>query len=172
MQNVRAYIGEVSSRAWGKLLLGTVVIGGMLTGLWSTYGPRTPPPPGAQAPAIARLAHAAAIVRVRDGSGTRVASIACNGRRRRASGFWARNVRLACDALASTRVALLSGPGCRRIGHAQVVLTVEGSFGARRFAYRAARGGCPDPAGWLAVDALAAPVLTPDQQLNRVSRPR
>ena len=73
---------------------------------------------------------------------------------------------LACDALASTRTALLSGPGCPRLGRRQVGIVATDSFGDRRFAHRAVRGGCPDDDGWLAVNALASPVLEPDQVLE------
>ena len=72
----------------------------------------------------------------------------------------------ACDALASTRGALLSGPGCPRAGRRYVGITATGSFGGRDFAHRAVRGGCPDPDGWLAVNVLGLPVLELDQELD------
>ena len=73
---------------------------------------------------------------------------------------------MACDALVSTRTALLAGPGCARLGPGQVGIAAWGRFGASRFAHRAVRGGCPDPEGWLAVDALASPVFVPDRELE------
>jgi hypothetical protein len=148
-----------------RYAVGVSLIAGVLGGLWVAYGPRTPDPPEKQ-PAPVRLTAAAAVVRVREGSETRRASISCDGDRRRASGFWAADPMQACDALASTRGALLSGPGCARVGRGRVTIAATGSFGARRFAHRAVRGGCPDPDDWLAVNALAAPVLQPDQELE------
>ncbi len=147
-----------------RYVVGGSLIAGVLGALWVAYGPRTPDPPR-PAPVV-RLAAADAVVRVREGSETRRASISCNGDRRRASGFWAKDPVDACDALASTRGALLSGPGCARVGRGQVTIAATGSFGARRFSHRAVRGGCPDPDEWLAVDALATPVLEPDQELE------
>jgi hypothetical protein len=161
-----ARIATFSSRTWGKLTLGTLTIGGILVGLWATRAPQTVEPASPHHSAVPRLAAADAAVRVREGSHTRRASISCHGDRIRASGFWATDAADACDALASTRLALLSGPGCPRIAGREVGITVTGSFGARRFAHRAVRGGCPDPDGWLAVDVLAAPVLKPDQELE------
>jgi hypothetical protein len=156
----------MSARDWGRLTLGVLLIGGILVTLWVAYGARTVEPAGEDRPARPRLADADAVVRVRVGAGTRRARIACDGDRNRASGFWAADPALACEALASTRNALLSGPGCPRIGRRQVGITATGSFGARRFAHRAVRGGCPDPDGWLAVNTLASPVLEPDQELQ------
>lgn len=150
----------------GELTLGVVLIGGILAGLWAMYGPRTAGPPDDPRPPLPRLADARAIVRVRDGSGTRRAFISCHGDRRRASGFWGAAPAEACDALASTRRALVAGPGCARLRPGQVGIAARGRFGARRFAHRAVRGGCPDPEGWLAVDALASPVLVPDRELE------
>jgi hypothetical protein len=147
-----------------RYAIGVSLIAGVLGGLWVAYGPRPPDPPE-RPPEPVRLAAAHAVVRVRDGSETRRASISCNGDSRRASGFWAEHPVQACDALASTRAALLSGPGCARAGRGRVTVTATGSFGARRFAHRAVRG-CPDPDGWLAVNVLATPVLEPDQELQ------
>lgn len=45
-------------------------------------------------------------------------------------------------------------------------IVATGSFGDRRFVHRAVRGGCPEEDGWLAVNALASPVLEPDQTLE------
>lgn len=156
----------MNARAWGKLTLGVVLIGGILAGLWAMYGPRTAGPPNEPRPPLPRLADARAIVRVREGSGTRRAFISCQGDRRRASGFWGAAPAEACDALASTRTALLAGPGCPRLAPGQVGIAARGRFGARRFAHRAVRGGCPDPEGWLAVNALASPVIVPDRELE------
>jgi hypothetical protein len=147
-------------------VIGVLVIAGVLAGLWAAYGPRTPEPSRDRRAPVPRLAAADAVVRVRERSDARRASISCDGDRRRASGFWADDPVGACDALASTRGALLSGPGCRRVGHERASIAATGSFGTRRFAHRAVRGGCPNPDGWLAVDALAAPVLDPDQELE------
>ena len=149
-----------------RYVVGVSLIAGVLGALWVAYGPRTPDPPGKQRAPVVRLAAADAVVRVREGSETRRASISCNGDRRRASGFWAEDPVQACDALASTRGALLSGPGCARVGRGRVTIAATGSFGARRFAHRAVRGGCPDPDDWLAVNALATPVLESDQELE------
>jgi hypothetical protein len=147
-----------------RYVVGVSLIAGVLGALWVAYGPRTPDPPP-PAPVV-RLAAADAVVRVRVGSETRRASISCNGDRRRASGFWAKDPVQACDALASTRGALLSGPGCARVGRSRVTIAATGSFGARRFAHRAVRGGCPDLDDWLAVNALAIPVLKPNHELE------
>ena len=149
-----------------RYVVGVSLIASVLGALWVVYGPRTPDPPEEQRAPAVRLAAADAVVRVREGSETRRASISCNRDRRRASGFWAKDPVGACDALASTRAALLSGPGCARVGRGQVTIAATGSFGARRFAHRAVRGGCPDPDEWLAVNALATPVLKPDQVLE------
>jgi hypothetical protein len=147
-------------------LIGVLVIAGVLAGLWTAYGPRTPEPSEDRRAPVPRLAATDAVVRVRERSDARRASVSCHGDRRRASGFWADDPVRACDALASTRGALLSGPGCRRVGRGRVSIAATGSFGARRFAHRAVRGGCPNPDDWLAVDALATPVLEPDQELE------
>jgi hypothetical protein len=148
-----------------RYVVGASLIAGILGALWVAYGPRTPDPPAEQRAPV-RLAAADAVVRVREGSKTRRASISCHGDRRRASGFWADDPVQACDALASTRGALLSGPGCARVGRGRVIIAATGSFGARRFAHRAVRGGCPDLDDWLAVNVLATPVLKPDQELE------
>ncbi len=149
-----------------RSIIGVAVIAGVLGGLWIAYGPRTPEPLEEQRAPAPRLTAADAVVRVRTGSDTRRASISCQGERRRASGFWADDPVQACDALAATRGALLSGPGCARDDRGAIAITATGSFGDRRFAHRAVRGGCPDPDGWLAVNALAGPVLDPDQELE------
>ena len=149
-----------------RYVIGVLAIASVLVGLWIAYGPRMPSPPGEERAPVPQLAAADAVVRVREGSDTHRSSISCSGNRRRASGFWADDPALACDALASTRGALLSGPGCPRVGRGRVTIAATGSFDARRFAHRAVRGGCPDPDDWLEVNALATPVLEPDQELE------
>ncbi len=144
--------------------MGVLVIGGIFVALWVEYGPRTFGDD--DEPAASLLADADAVVEVQEGSRTQRASITCHGEHRSASGFWASAVPDACDALASTRDALVSGPGCPRIGPDQVGIVVTGSFGTRRFTHRAVRDGCPDPQRWLEVNALALPVLGEDQELE------
>jgi len=149
---------------WGKLCLGVLVIGGTMVGLWAAFrpsvDPTVPPAPRPHAPAL-RDAQAVVVVRRSGAAGERRAVIACDGARHRAAGFWARDPRGACDALASTRGALLAGPGCARPGRFTSI-RVAGAFAGRRFVHRAARAPCPDLQGWLAVNALAMPVLPPD----------
>jgi hypothetical protein len=152
-------------RSWATRVLGGLVIVGVYAVLWAEFGPR-PVGPADERPRHPPLAHATALVTVHSSSRTRRARIACDGDDRRASGFWAAEPATACDALASTRDALLSGPGCARIARRRVGITARGSFGGRRFAHRAVRGGCPDPDGWLAVNVLGRPVLVPDQELD------
>jgi hypothetical protein len=157
----------VSARTWGKLTLGVLVIGGVFAALYAVYRPapltavetKPPPPPP-------RLHDARAVVHVRRAGRQRRdrATIRCDGSRRAATGFWARDPRRACIALASTRQALLSGTGCARRVPAQVRLVIAGSFAGRRFSYHAERAGCPDTKPWLAVNVLASPLLTPDQE--------
>jgi hypothetical protein len=36
--------------------------------------------------------------------------------------------------------------------------------------HRAQHGGCPDPDGWLAVNALVLPILPPAQKLTEAER--
>ena len=149
-------------------MLGTLVIAGVLGGLWAAYRPIVPsvvetdPPPRAP---VLHDAHARVLLRVPDRAGPLRASVVCDGDRRRADGFWRADPREACEALRSTRGALLAGPGCRRLDTRRVRLVVTGRFGARRFAHRAQRGGCPDDKAWLAVNVFVAPVLRPDQRL-------
>jgi hypothetical protein len=152
-------------RSWARSALGWLVILGVYAVLWVEFGPR-PAGPADEGPGHLHLADATAVVTVHSSARTRRASIACDGEGRRASGFWAADPATACDALASTRGALLSGPGCPRIGRRRVGITATGSFGGRDFAHRAVRGGCPDPDGWLAVNVLGLPVLGPDQELD------
>jgi hypothetical protein len=47
---------------------------------------------------------------------------------------------------------------------------VTGAFGGRRVDHRAQHGGCPDPDGWLAVNALVLPILPPAQKLTEAER--
>jgi hypothetical protein len=153
-------------RRWVRPALGGLVIVGVYAVLWLEFGSQPAGPPK-ERPGHLQLADATAVVTVHTGSRARRASIACDGEARRASGFWAADPATACDALASTRGALLSGPGCPRIGWRRVGITATGSFGGRHFAHRAVRGGCPDPDGWLAVSVLGLPVLMPDQELDK-----
>jgi len=153
-------------RPWAKPAIGVLLIGGILAGLWAAFGTRSVEPTDTDRPAAVRLADAEATLRVHDGSGTRRSRISCDGDSTRASGFWAADPAQACAALASTRAALLSGPGCGRIGRGRVGIEATGSFGARRFVHRAVRGGCPDEEGWLDVNVLASPVLEPEQELE------
>ena len=142
---------------------------GIYAVLWVELGPR-PAGPAVERPGQLHLTNATALVTVHSGSRTWQAMIACDGDARRASGFWAHDPATACDALASTRGALLSRPGCPRVRRRHVGITATGSFGGRDFAHRAVRGGCPDPEGWLAVNVLGLPVLEPDQELDRRAR--
>jgi hypothetical protein len=165
----------MNARTWGKVTFGVVVIGGTLAGLWAEFRPSVPGvETQASRPAavpVLRDAHAVVVLTAARSPRTWRAVIACNGRRRSATGFWARRPAEACDALAATRGALLAGPGCRRTlpGHWQ--LHVTGSFGERRVDHRAQHGGCPDDDGWLAVNALVLPVLPPEQELTAAERP-
>jgi hypothetical protein len=156
-------------RTWAKLTIGVLVIGGILTVLWAVYDPSPLEPVRPRPTATAAPLRAArAGVAVVDGSGRlRRAAIRCDGDRRSASGFWAGRPGPACDALASARSALLSGPGCRsrQPGHAR--LRATGAFGSRTFDHSQQRGGCPDPDGWLAVNVLASPVVPPDREADK-----
>jgi hypothetical protein len=168
---------EMQPLRWAKVTIGVLLIGGILTGLWATNRPSvnatvdvTPTP----TPVALHDARAALVVLVvhRGGSGsarTRRARIACDGARRSASGFWARDPRGACDALAATRGALLSGRGCPRTPAGRPTLRAVGAFGNERFDHRAVRGGCTPPDDWLSVNVLAAPVVRPDSELERRS---
>jgi hypothetical protein len=153
---------RLSARTWGKVTLGVLIIGGVLVTLWAinrpTVGSSTSAPtPTATAPP---LEGARAAIVVRDGSVER-ATITCDGTRRAATGFWAGARREACDALASSRAALLADPGCPT--GTGVRMRVTGRFGDRRFDHRTRRAAC---AGWLAVNVLASPVVKPDQELD------
>jgi hypothetical protein len=156
-----------------KVTLGVLLIGGILVTLWATLGPREPDPlPEAKPPS---LQDARASLRVLDYPLERneaSATISCDGDRRTATGFWADQPVEACDALASTRGALLSGPGCERLRRGRARMVVIGGFGTQRFEHRAQRGGCPDPDGWLAVDALVASLnlVPPDRALEEAAR--
>jgi hypothetical protein len=153
-----------------KALLGAVLIGGILGGMWAAYKPpvREIPPPKRTPPAP-RLDDAHAVVVLRSARTVRRAAIACDGDRRMATGFWAGNPLGACSALASTRGALLAGPGCPRIPPRLTSLRVTGAFGRRTFAHQAPFGGCPDDADWLAVSVFAAPVLGPQRKADEAS---
>lgn len=148
--------------------LGTLFIVGVLGGLWAIYRPifpsvvETKPPPRVP---LLRDAHATVVLRAPELGRPLRASIACDGRRRSATGFWHANPREACDALVSTRGALLAGRSCDRLSARRLRMTATGRFGARRFDVRVQRGGCTDPDQWLAVNALAVPVTKPDQKI-------
>jgi hypothetical protein len=149
------------SAAW-RTAVGVVVIGGILGGLWLTYRPEVrTAEPGAAAEPAAPLLHKtrARLVVHGAGSGVRRATIACDGRNRSATGFWARDPVQACDALAAARGPLLTGIGCRSTDPRRVRLEATGVLEGRRFMHRQQRGGCPDPEGWLAVNALAGPAV-------------
>jgi hypothetical protein len=160
-------------RTWAKLTVGVLVIGGTFALLWAAFRPsvdstvevrpppRPPPLHGTHAVVLLRRAGSQRLFR---------ATIACDGARRSARGFWAATPGVACDALASTRSALLAGPGCRRTLPTRDRLHVLGAFGPRRFDHRQQLGGCPDPRDWLAVDALGTPVFAPQRQAT--DRPR
>ena len=153
--------------SWATVAIGTLVIAGVLGGLWVAYRPIVPSVVETDPPARAPLlsdAQARVLLRVPERARPLRASIVCDGHRRRADGFWRFDPREACDALGSTRGALLAGRGCRRLDARRVRLVITGRFGARRFAYRAQRG-CPNEEAWLAVNVFVAPVLRPDQRL-------
>jgi hypothetical protein len=138
----------------GKLALGLAAIGGIIAVVWIVHGGPAHPV-AAQTPEPPHLDDARAVVTVR-GAGR--AAITCDGDRRTATGFWAANPVRACDALASTRGALLEGPGCA----SPPTLHAVGAFGSRRFDRR----GCRNTEDWLTVAALAVPVLDPAQKLD------
>ncbi|MEA2284089.1 MAG: hypothetical protein QOJ21_132 [Solirubrobacteraceae bacterium] len=154
-------------RTWGKVTAGVVVIGGTLAGLWAAFRPSVDPvvePKPRPRPPALTATRAVVLLQPAGSAGSRRATISCDGPRRAASGFWGRRPAEACDALASTRAGLLAGSGCRRLSRNRDRLHVSGAFGSRRFDVRQQSGGCPDPDGWLAVDALAAPVLVPQRK--------
>jgi hypothetical protein len=156
-------------RSWVRVATGVLVIGGVIGGLWLHYRPQVRPVGGAPEPPVPRLQDARAQLEV-SGPGhrgsQRRAGIACDGDRRSASGFWAGKPGLACDALASTRAALLSSPGCTTTESDRLRLVVRGRFGDRRFRHRSQRGGCESPDEWLAVNALVIPVEIPERELE------
>jgi hypothetical protein len=155
---------------WVKTLFGATVIGAILGGMWAAYKPAVlviPPP--RHTPSAPRLDDAHAVVVLRRAGAVRRATIACDGDRRTATGFWAGDPLGACSALASTRGALLAGPGCLRIPPRLTSLRVTGAFGQRRFAHQAPFGGCPDDGDWLAVSVFAVPVLGPQRKADDVS---
>jgi hypothetical protein len=146
-----------------------LVIAGTLGGLWIAYRPQVTPLVGAPAKVRVPPLHAAraTLVLRRAGSSTaQRATIACDGPTHRATGFWAGHANEACDALAATRPALLSGLGCRTTSIAHDRLHVVARFGARRADHTVQRPGCPDPKPWLAANALVLPVLPPDRELS------
>jgi hypothetical protein len=155
-------------RTAGKVVAALVIVG-TLGALWVAYDPAvkttvraTPPPP----PPTLHDTRAVVVVLPAGSDRAQRSRITCDAGREAATGFWAPAPSQACDALASTRGPLLAGAGCRRPRRGQTELRARGSFGRRRFDHRALRGGCPDIRGWLAVNALALPVLEPDQELT------
>jgi hypothetical protein len=152
-----------------KVVLGTLVIVGVLVALWAIYRPifprtvETKPPPGVP---LLQDAQATVVVRMPQLTRTLRATITCEGRRRVATGFWRSSPREACDALVSTRGALIASRGCDQLNPGRLRMTVTGSFGTRRFEHRQQRGGCTDLEGWLAVNALVVPVAKPDQEIE------
>jgi hypothetical protein len=158
---------------WARAGAGLLIIGGTILILWLIYQPTiddtvTPPPPPRLPPL--HQARADVLLVVAGRGGPHRATISCNDGRWSATGFWAPKPREACDALASTRGALLAGPGCHRLARDRTRLEVSGGFGPRRFVHRAQFGGCPDPDQWLAVNALARPVLVPEQKATGAQR--
>jgi hypothetical protein len=152
---------------WGKLAAGTLIIGGTLVGLWAAFRPSVDPvvkPQPPPRPPALTATRATLLLHTAGSSAAHRATISCDGARRAATGFWRGQPAEACDALASTKGALLAGAGCRQLSPRRTRLQVAGAFGSRRFDLRQQNGGCPDPDGWLAVDALAAPVLVPQRK--------
>ena len=150
-----------------RLAIGVLLIGATLAALWAIYRPSAPTPvsvPPPPRPPVLHRAHAD--VRVEGPAmAVRHATIECDGRRRRATGFWSANAAEACDALASTRSGLLAEQRCRRTSAHRVRLRARGAFGRRAFDQLQQEGGCPDADGWLAVNALARPILVPQQKI-------
>jgi hypothetical protein len=152
---------------WGKLALGTLVIGGTFALLWAIYRPLLPWQTGPEelpGPPVLHRASATVEVSLARSAAVRRARITCDGKRRVATGFWAADAYRACDALASTRSALLAGPGCARTRRDRVRLHVVGAFGDRRVDHRMQEFGCPNHEDWLHVNALALPVLIPQRE--------
>jgi hypothetical protein len=151
-----------------------LAIGGILAFLWIEFGPRgaggtvaaTPTP----RPPVLHDARANVTVWQAGSGRAERATIRCNGARRSATGFWSTDPAEACDALASVRGALVAGPGCRRPLRTQVRLHAVGRFGTQAFDHSAQRASCPDAQAWLSVNALAVPVLPPDQELDQPSK--
>jgi hypothetical protein len=141
-----------------RALIGALLIGGILVGVWAA-SPLHPVPSPEPTPAAPNLTDAHAVVVLRRAGAVQRAGITCDGDHRSATGFWADDVPGACSALASTRGALLAGPGCPQIAPRQMSLHVTGAFGERKFDHQVPFGGCPDDADWLAVNVFASPVL-------------
>jgi hypothetical protein len=161
---------RLSPRTWGKLTLGVLIIGGVLVTLWATNRPAAPTPVQVTPTPTPAPLHAARARLVVTGAGpARRATLRCDGARRDATGFWAGAAKPGCDALSSVHVALLAGPGCTAPVAGRVRLRASGSIAGRRFDHLAQRGGCPGDQQWLEVDALVAPVIRPDQKLDRAS---
>jgi hypothetical protein len=150
---------------WVKALIGALLIGGILAGVWAV-SPLHPVPAPEPTPAAPELDDAHAAVVLRRSDRVQRAAITCDGDHRTATGFWAGDVPGACSALAGARNALLAGPGCPEISPRQMSLHVTGAFGSRRFDHQVPFGGCPDDADWLAVNVFASPVLGPQRAID------
>ena len=150
-----------------RLAIGGLLIGATFATLWAIYQPSVPTPASVRPPPRPPVLHGAhADVRLEGPAmAPRHATIDCDGRRHRATGFWSANAAEACDALASTRAGLIGERRCRRTSPRRVRLRARGAFGGRAFDQLQQEGGCPNPDGWLAINALARPVLVPQQKI-------
>jgi hypothetical protein len=157
------------ARTWGKIAFGVLVIGGTMATLWAIYRPDVAPVVETRKPPAVPVLYrtSATVTLLPPGSApSRRATIRCDGRTRSATGFWAKTPAEACDALASTRPALLASAGCASTRTDRLRMHVTGAFGPRRVDHVAQQGGCPDPREWLSVNALASAVRPPEQQLD------
>jgi hypothetical protein len=155
---------RLQARTWAKVTVGLLLIGGVLIALWAEYRPSVKTVRVTATPTPQPLRDTQALI-VLSGPRRGRAQVSCDGARRRATGFWRRDPAGACEALRSTRGALLAGPGCRKA--AGIALHVSGAYGSKRFDHRAQRAGCPDQDAWLAVNVLGSPVLKPDRELEK-----
>src|SRR4051794_7596690 len=121
---MRARTRAMSPRTWGKVIFGLLVIGGTLGGLWAAFRPSLPGvETEASRPAAVptlRDARAAVVLSAARSPRTWRAVIACDGRRRSATGFWARRPAAACDAWPPPAERSSRGPAaggrCRAAG--------------------------------------------------------